>query len=181
MKANVSLRFLGVLGFLLLMAPFYDSCNGKVFTKSPVVETPQPEKTFSEKVADFFVGENALTGLEMAQFPIAMVNEGLGEFGKEISNNKATDNITILACFAFLISALLSGIIAIFTFTKNIKLVYRLSFVNSIIILVAYFDVVFFEQSFETFTQIKWGYYAFIAVQIALMVQSKRILKSAKA
>lgn len=46
MKTNRTLRLLSLLGFLLLLAPFYDSCNGSGFTRiQDATDVPLPDTT----------------------------------------------------------------------------------------------------------------------------------------
>jgi hypothetical protein len=46
MKSIYSLRLLSLLGFLLLIAPFYDMCNGHGMKKAEAAaETPMPDTT----------------------------------------------------------------------------------------------------------------------------------------
>ncbi|MDI1255355.1 MAG: hypothetical protein PSV16_04580 [Flavobacterium sp.] len=178
MKANVSLRFFGVLGFLLLMTPFYDSCNGKgLCQKIPEGQLKEPEKTFSDKAYDFIVCEESLTGFELAELPIISIYENPNLSKVALKKAHIADFFTFFITLFFLFCAMISFVTMCLTFTDKLRLIQKLALLNVVLIFITFFYIVFFESSFETITQIKWGYYAFIAVQIAIVVQSKRMLK----
>jgi hypothetical protein len=63
MKTIRVLRVLSLLGFLLFLAPFYDSCDGNY----PFKKIPEDEiiinKSFSEKVYDYVIDEDSFNQL----------------------------------------------------------------------------------------------------------------------
>jgi hypothetical protein len=81
--------------------------------------------------------------------------------------------ILISLLFDFIV--LISLSIVIISFTNKTKLLYKLAFINSILIVLSLFYIIFLESSFEHIRQIKWGYYAFIITNLLLFYYSNPI------
>jgi phosphatidylserine synthase len=79
-------------------------------------------------------------------------------------------------CFLFII--LFSTSILFLSFFKKSKIIHQLSKINLVLLLITIICIVFFDPLFETYKQIKWGYYAFILIQLGIFYTSKSNLKS---
>jgi hypothetical protein len=179
MKTTRLLRVLSLLGFLLLIAPFYDSCDGKYgFVRANNDVSPiQRENTFSEDVYDFVINDVAFTGFEIASFNIGgIIDTTFDEFktkcSKFFQNKNWYKEMYILISLLFDFIVLISLSIIIISFTNKTKLFYKLAFINSILIVLSLFYIIFLESSFEHIRQIKWGYYAFIITNLLLFYYS---------
>ncbi|MBF6642039.1 hypothetical protein IVB69_11155 [Flavobacterium sp. J49] len=180
MKSTRTLRILTLLGFLLLLAPFYDSCDGKYgFVRVNNDGSPiQRENTFSEDVYDFVINDVAFTGFEIASFTIGgIIDTTFDEFKTECSkffqNQNWYKELYILISLLFDFIVLISLSIIIISFTKKTKLLHKLALTNSILIVLTLFYIIFLESSFDHIRQIKWGYYAFIITSLLIFYYSK--------
>ena len=177
-------RVLSLLGFLLFLAPFYDSCDGNY----PFKKIPEDEiiinKSFSEKVYDYVIDEDSFNGFEIATFFPIVVQEfkSLNEFKEEIfksfQKKDRYKNLGMAVSLFFDFIVVISFSILIISFTKKIKMLNRLALINTIFILLTFFYIICLDSSFEHFGQIKWGYYAFIFTNILIVHYSLRLLKS---
>jgi hypothetical protein len=61
----------------------------------------------------------------------------------------------------------------ILSFSKRIKWVYKLSIANTSFLIITIICILFFDNLFESYKQIKWGYYAFTLVKIGIWYASK--------
>ncbi|POY38644.1 hypothetical protein C3L50_10905 [Flavobacterium alvei] len=99
------------------------------------------------------------------------------EFRKEVikdfKKHKYDGLSLFIRSFSFVFIVLISFSILILSFIKRIKWVYKLSIVNISLILITLICILFFDSLFETYEQIKWGYYAFTLVQIGIYYTSK--------
>lgn len=154
MKTKRLLRVLSLLGFLLLIAPFYDSCDGKYpFVKVRDADSVV-EKSFHEKAYDAIVDENAFNAFEIASLSCFVIREStFREIKSEIANafNKKTwyNELGIVISFLFDFIILISFLIVIFSFTDRMKISNKLAFTNCILILITLFYVICLEESFE--------------------------------
>jgi len=216
MKSIHTLRLLSLLGFLLLMAPFYDQCNGRGMKKSEApaeeymvdttaIETPTVknnnsiernpivkdsivdvktiETPFYVKAYEFIDVESNQNAFELANMSSVYFEGSYAEFRKEVikdfKKHKYDGLSLFIRSFSFVFIVLISFSILILSFLKRIKLVCKLSIVNLSFILITLICILFFDSLFETYEQIKWGYYAFTLVQIGIYYSSKlQILKA---
>lgn len=191
MRSIHSLRVLSLLGFLLLMAPFYDACSERkgerkgLFVKSydlfNVDGTPVI-KSFSEKVYEVVVDELSFSGFEIASlsydgFQDVTFKELKNELQKALQEKDLYRNLGIIISFIFDFIFLFSFSMIVLSFTKKMKFLNKLALTNSILILITLLYIIILESSFEHWSQIKWGYYAFTMVQILIFVLSKKIVK----
>ncbi len=182
MKPNRSLRLLCLLGFLLLMAPFYDSCDGEYgFVREREDGTPiQVEKTTLDKIYEVVVDEFSFNGYEIASLSYyasqdVTFKEFKDEFPKAFVNKDWYKNLGMIISLIFDFIVVFSFSIFVLSFTKKIKVLNKLALINSILIITTLLYIVFLESTFEHFQQIKWGYYAFIIIQIWIFVISNSL------
>ncbi len=208
MKINRLLCVLSLLGFLLLMAPFYDSCDMKlVETTDPVAEdatamavdsikidsidiakteidtinnsAAEKKASFFQKVYDDFVDEESLNAFDFVK---PMVTESFKETNKEIIRVfKKKDwykNLFVVISLIFDFIVVISFSIFILSFTKKLKILNKLALINSILVLITLLYIIFFESSFEHFRQIKWGYYTFIITNLLIFYYSRKAINS---
>jgi len=227
MKSIRTLRLLSLLGFLLLIAPFYDQCNGhgmkKVSEITPVeaidttavvidttaVQTPsvknntpilvekepiinndtiteikKEEIPFYQKAYDFIDDDNNQNAFELAFVSRAYIEGSFAEFKKELAKDLKKhkyDGLSLfIRSFTFVFIVITSFSILILSLLKRVKLVYKLSIINISLILITLICILFFDSLFETYKQIKWGYYAFTMVQIGIYYSSKLQISKAK-
>jgi hypothetical protein len=179
MKTTRILRLLSLLGFLLLLAPFYDSCDGNYPFKRIPEDGIIIKKSFSEKVYDLVIVEEAFNGFEIATlFPIGIqefnsFNEFKEETSKSFQKKDWYKSLGMIISILFDFIIFLSLLILIFSFTNKINTLNKLAVVNTIFILLTFFYIIFLESSFEHFHQIKWGYYAFIITNVLIFYYSK--------
>jgi hypothetical protein len=210
MKITHLLRVLSLLGFLLLIAPFYDSCNGHrmlreaeavdavavdttaVEINSTKIDSTEIAKTkvdtinnsvenyeisFLEKVYDFIDDDNSENAFEFAKIGINNILEfDYKAFKKDTKKEKDLYKVFFfnLKNFCFVLICIITFLIFIFSF-KDSKWRHKLSGLNLILILITVICL-FFEGLFETITQIKWGYYAFIITNLLIFYYSSRAL-----
>jgi hypothetical protein len=183
MKTTKRLRLLSLLGFLLLMAPFYDSCENRKngFLKSYDEYDANGkliEKTFFQNIYNVVVDDLSFNGFQIASFSIyAIQDTTFKEFKEEVSNAFKKEewykDLGILISFVFDIIIVISFGLILLTFADRIRLFNNLALANTILILFTLLYIIFLESSFEHFRQIKWGYYAFIFVNMLLFYYSK--------
>lgn len=183
MKTTKRLRLLSLLGFLLLMAPFYDSCDNRKnsFLKSYDEYDANGkliEKTFFQNIYNVVVDELSFNGFQIASFSIYGVQDiTFKEFQAEVSNAFKKEewykDLGIIISFVFNIIIVISFGLILLTFADRIRLFNNLALANTILILFTLLYIIFLESSFEHFRQIKWGYYAFLATNMLLFYYSK--------
>lgn len=172
MKTNRLLRILSLLGFLLLMAPFYDSCDGNyIHQVNNDGSEINVEKPLKNKVYDVVVDEEAFNGFEIASLSIYSLQDSTftelkKEVIKSLQKHNWYKNIGVFISFFFDFIILISFSLFMLSFTKQTKLLKKLALTNSILVLLTFFYIIFLESSFEHWRQIKWGYYAFIVTNL---------------
>ena len=181
MKNTRLLRDLSLLGFLLLLAPFYDSCDGKGFFVRTYDECDingKPiEKTFYKKVYNVVVDELSFNGFEIAQMTIfafqeVTFQEFKKEFPKEFHKKDWFKNLGFFISLLFDFIVLITfSMIIISCFKKDIIL-RKLALTNCILIIATFLYIILLESSFKHFNQIKWGYYAFLITNILIYYYS---------
>lgn len=205
MKTTRLLRVLSLLGFLLLMAPFYDACDGHLVkqveatdaasvdttavkvdstkidsieiekTKVDTIENPIVEKaSILQKIYDVVVDEESLNAFDFAK---PMITESFKETSKEIIRVFAKKdwykNLFVVISLIFNFIILISFSMLVLSFTKKHKFFNKLALINSNLTLITFLYIVFLENSFEHWSQIKWGYYAFIITNLLIFYYSK--------
>jgi hypothetical protein len=179
MKTTRTLSIISLIGFLLLLAPFYDSCDRDYPFKKIPEDGIIIKKSLSEKVYDLVIDELAFNGFEIATlFPIGVqefksFNEFKEETSKSFQKKDWYKNLGMVVSLFFDFIVVISFSILIISFTKKIKILNKLALVNTILILLTFFYIIFLESSFEYFRQIKWGYYAFIITNVLILFYSK--------
>lgn len=206
MKSISLLRVLSLLGFLLLIAPFYDQCNGKgmkykkaeeaevsaidVKDSIPVqkIEVKEEVKLNSEKgsfftrVYEFIDDEDTQNAYELSEFLKVYYDMTFADFKADVKedfkNNKYDPISYLIRSIAFLSIIIFTLLQLLSSIFKRYKTIHKLSILNLVSLLIGIICIVFFDSLFETYRQIKWGFYAFLVVQIALFYFSKRQLRS---
>lgn len=206
MKSNQTLRILSLVGFLLLIAPFYQQCNGKVevpteevAVDTTAIEIPSFDKnksiTENSKTEDSIVqqekvefstfqkaynlidddgNENAFElSLQFNAYFEGSFEEFKKELFKDFSEHDYGGLFFIIRSFLFCLIVLFSFFLFMLSFTKRMNWVHKLSKINLFFILTTIICILFLDPFFETYKQIKWGYYAFTFVQIAIFYTSK--------
>ena len=207
MKTDRLLRVMSLVAFLLLIAPFYDSCNGDRMKKAEEVDAIAADTTAVE-VDSTKIDSTEITKTEIdtvhnlvENYELSFVDKAYESIDDEDSENAfefaklSTDSILEfnfkdfkkdnkeiykaiffqLKNFCFLLIVIISLLIAIFSF-KNNKRVYKLSRINLILLLITVICI-FLEGLFETISQIKWGYYAFIVTNLLIFYYSRKVQK----
>lgn len=182
MKTNRLLRVLSLVAFLLLMAPFYDSCDGNYVFKKVPESNIAVKKTFSEKLYDVVVDEESFNALEIGSITFIGIKnstfqETKEEFSKAFKKKDWYKDLGLFISFLFDFIILISFSIFILSFTKKRKLLNKLASVNSILIIITLLYIIFLESSFEHLRQIKWGYYAFIITNLLIFYYSRKAQK----
>lgn len=217
MKSIRTLRLLSLLGFLLLMAPFYDQCNGhgmkkaeaptkelmvdttaiesltvknnnsierNPIAKDSIVDLKTIETPLYVKAYEFIDVESNQNAFELANMSSIYFEGSFAEFKEELSKDfkkHKYDGLSLfIRSFSFVFIMFITFSILILSFTKRIKWVYKLSIVNLSLILITLICILFFDDLFETYKQIKWGYYAFTLVQLGIFYTSKYQITSSK-
>lgn len=169
MKTNRLLRVLSLLGVLLLLAPFYDSCDGGGFRK--VRDTEVNGKTIEIplylKVYDVIVDDQSFNAFQIASLSFFAIQEStFTEFKHEVSKTFQKKgwytDVGMLISFFFDVVLLLSFSLVLLSFTKRNFIFKKVALANLIIIVLTICYIIFLERSFKHFSQIKWGYYTFI-------------------
>ncbi len=182
MKTKRWLRVLSLVAFLLLMAPFYDSCDGDYVFKKVPESNIAVKKTFSEKLYDVVVDEESFNALEIGSITFIGIKnstfqETKEEFSKAFKKKDWYKDLGLFISFLFDFIILISFSIFILSFTKKRKLLNKLASMNSILILITLLYIIFLESSFEHLRQIKWGYYAFIITNLLIFYYSRKAQK----
>lgn len=217
MKSIRILRLLSLLGFLLLMAPFYDQCNGhgmkkaeaptkelmvdttaiesltvknnnsierNPIAKDSIVDLKTIETPLYVKAYEFIDVESNQNAFELANMSSIYFEGSFAEFKEELSKDfkkHKYDGLSLfIRSFSFVFIMFITFSILILSFTKRIKWVYKLSIANLSLILITLICILFFDDLFETYKQIKWGYYAFTLVQLGIFYTSKYQITSSK-
>ena len=194
---------LSLLGFLLLLAPFYDSCDMKIIEATnatcadstavevdsvridkteiskTVVDTvfTAKEATFCNKAYDFIVDDESFTGFEIAGLTFLAIEDITFkeiEFAKAFEKKGWYKDLGLFISFLFDFIVLISFSLLILSFFKKQNLFTKLALTNCILVIITFCYVVFFESSFQHLHQIKWGYYAFIITNILIFCYSKK-------
>jgi hypothetical protein len=181
MKKTRLLRLLSLFGFLLLFAPFYDSCEGGGLRKvrETTFEGREIEIPLHLKFYDKIVDEQSFSGFEIASLFVSGMQEfeSFDECKVEISKSFQQEdwykNLGMLISLLFDFIVLISFSMAILVISKKIKYLNTLAVVNVILISITFLYIVFLESSFEKTSQIKWGYYAFIITNLMIFYYSK--------
>lgn len=217
MKSVRTLRLLSLLGFLLLIAPFYDQCNGRgmkkaeapaeevmvdtiaielptvknnnsieqnPIAKDSVVDVETIETPFYQKAYELIDDENNQNAFELANVSSVYFEGSFAEFKEELSKDfkkHKYDGLSLFVrSFSFVFIVFITFSILILSLLKRVKWVYKLSFLNIFLILLTLICILFFDDLFETYKQIKWGYYAFTLVQIGIFHTSKSQISTSK-
>jgi hypothetical protein len=204
MKTTRLLRVISLLGFLLLMAPFYDSCNGRgmkqadtnadaavdstaVVTDSIAIDSIEIVKTEAdtitssvenyetpiwEKAYDIVDDDDSENAFEFSQMSINSIMEfNFREFKKGIKKDGTGGLFFVLKNFCFLLIVITTLLIVVLSFKNNSR-IHKFSKLNLILLLITIICL-FLEGLFETISQIKWGYYAFIIINLLIFYYSK--------
>ena len=193
---------LSLLGFLLLIAPFYDSCNGErlgrvadanpeaVFDSTAVqIDRTELNKTnfdaindslavdetpFYKKAYEFIDDEDSENAFEFAELNINCILEfNYKEFKEGVKKKDGYKGVFFqLKNFSFVLICIVTLLIFFFSFI-NIKKVHKLSKANLILLFITVICL-FLEGLFEDISQIKWGYYAFIVTNLLIFYYSKK-------
>lgn len=187
MKTTKRLRLLSLLGFLLLLAPFYDSCENRKngFVKSYDEYDANGkliEKTFLQNIYNVVVDDLSLNGFQIASFSIYGVQdltfqEFKAEVYKAFKQEEWYKDLGMVISFLFDIIIVISFALILLTFSDRTRLLNKLALTNTILIILTLLYIVFLESSFEHFRQIKWGYYAFIITNVFIFYYSNLVLK----
>ena len=187
MKTTKRLRLLSLLGFLLLLAPFYDSCENRKngFVKSYDEYDANGKliaKTFLQNIYNVVVDDLSLNGFQIASFSIYGVQdltfqELKAEISKAFKQEEWYKDLGIVISFVFDIIIVISSALILLTFFDRTRLLNKLALTNTILIILTLLYIVFLESSFEHFRQIKWGYYAFIITNVFIFYYSNLVLK----
>jgi hypothetical protein len=198
MKSIGLLRVLSLLGFLLLMAPFYDQCNGRgtklkiaeeveapainVSDSIPVQKTEVIEElqTNSDKESILVTAyeciddEGTQNVYELAEFITLYYSMTYDEFTSELEEDlkeKRYDLISgCIRSIACLVIILSSLLVLVCSFLNRYKWMYNLTLVNLISLFILSICILFFDSLFETIRQFKWGYYLFLVVQLTQFI-----------
>ena len=186
MKTSRKLRLLSLLGFLLLFAPFYDSCenwkNGLLKSYDEYHANGKLiEKTFLQNIYNVVVDDLSFNGFQIASFSIYGVQDiTFKEFQAEVSNAFKKEewykDLGIVISFVFDIIIVISFGLILLTFADRIRLFNNLALANTILILFTLLYIIFLESSFEHWRQIKWGYYAFLVTNLLIFYSSKQAI-----
>jgi hypothetical protein len=209
MKPSLSLRFLCTFSFVLLICPFYDSCNGRGFKKTEesaveepvekienvidnsniiefnikdlVIEQPLIEISILERFYDLINDKNTQNAYDFAYIFFDLFERKFQDLKKDaiegIKNNNFKGlffNLKNLSFFWIIIFTLL---LLTFSFTKKINFILKLSKLILILLVITIFCI-FLEGFFENVSQIKWGYYSFISINILIFFNIKKLLSS---
>lgn len=219
MKSNTKLRLLSGFAFLLLLAPFYNSCNGKYFFSKDVAKTEEPTATevpligegidstfvkdtisnqkdisvtdtiakaievpFYQKTYEFIDDGDTENAIELAgHLPNLLggifekpFKETIIECKEGIRERNFSGLSLIIASLCFVIIVINTFIVLCLTSFKRLRLIYKLTIISLICVSISLVCIVFFVPFFETYKQIKWGYYAFIITQLLILRFSKK-------
>ncbi|MGC4039835.1 MAG: hypothetical protein QM710_03320 [Flavobacterium sp.] len=141
---------------------------------NPQQEYQEYKEPFLDKAYDFIDDDESENAFEFAKFSIGCILDfNYKDFKNDIQKKDGYKGIFFqLKNFCFVLIVLVTFLIAFFSFKENRK-VYRLSKLNLILLLIT-IVCLFLEGLFETFSQIKWGYYAFIITNLLIFYCSKQ-------
>lgn len=180
MKTKRTLRILSLLAFLLLIAPFYDSCDGNYIHKVNADGTEiKIEKSFKEKAYNVLVDEEALNGFQIANFTFFCMNDSTFQEAKEdlskaFQKKEWYKDLGLLISLLFDFIVLTSFLLLVLSFFKKQNLFNKLALINCILIIITFCYIIFLEISFHHWHQIKWGYYAFIITNLLIFYYSRK-------
>lgn len=100
MKSFTSLRFLCVMSFLLLVCPFYDSCNGHGFKKTEEVAVESPVESITNVVDDFKIIESNTDELAIEE-QVVLIETNIFEIFYNSIDDKDSQNAYEFACIFF--------------------------------------------------------------------------------
>ena len=170
MKTNRLLRVLSLLGVLLFFTPFYDSCDGNYLHEIKTTNGKEviAEKSFKQKVYDIVVDDQSLSAFQIASLSFYAIKEATftdikNDIVKSVKRKDWYKDLGIVFSCIFNVVILLSVSLLILSFTQRHSLFKKVALVNLVLIVVTISYLIFLEKSFVHFTQIKWGYYAFIS------------------
>jgi hypothetical protein len=145
------------------------------------------EPTFFEKGYEFIDDRNSYNAFELAYISIDLI-KGLFESSFDKISIECKEGIAkrdfsglalIIGYFCFAIITITTFIILVLSGFKWFKPIYKLTLVNLVCILI-FFVCVSFLPFFETYSQIKWGYYAFAMSQILVLFLSRKLIKKSE-
>lgn len=206
MKTISATRILSLLAFLLLMAPFYDHCNGKFLHKENGIPVEQiadstnmiqthnvnsiikkvelvvndsikkeevEANPFYERAYEFIDDAECENAFEIAGFTSVYYETPFKEFKSEVKNGFQKLDYKGLffhvKIISFLGIVIITFLMLLFSFSNKKATFYKLSKLN-LILLGLTIICTFLDGMFENFSQIKWGYYVFTLIQIALFM-----------
>jgi hypothetical protein len=174
MKTTRTLRLLSLLGFLLLLAPFYDACDGRSLFKKVPESDIVIKKPLQEKAYDVIVNEEAFSAFDIAA-PIVTtpLKETKAELIEVSKKKDWYNNLLVFISFIFSLIIIISFLLLILSFLNKQKLFTKLALINCILVVITFLYIIGLESSFEHFRQIKWGYYAFIITNVLIFYYSK--------
>jgi len=180
MKTKRLLRILSLLAFLLLFAPFYDSCSKKDEEVS-VEATNSNDTTSKEKTISIFDIE-PFNAFEIASLSYLAIKEStlqeiMLETSKAFKQKDWYKDLGLLISVIFDFIIVISFSLIIISFTKKEILFNRLALSNCILILTTLIYIIFLEKSFVHLRQIKWGYYSFFIANLTIFYLSKKSVK----
>lgn len=214
MKSISFLRVLCLLGFLLLVAPFYDQCNGRGMkqVEAPAEEAPVTEEveavqeidsssnnlqqvendTISQPIEEktsvfqnayeFVDDDESFSAVEMAYGFLNIfetpIRKTINEIINDLKKRKYSEPTYLICSFSFFCISIDSFLLMCFLFFRKMRWIYIFAFINLFFILISLMSIIFFDELFETYKQIKWGYYTFIFVQIGILFLSRKVAKT---
>ena len=156
MKTTKRLRLLSLLGFLLLLAPFYDSCENRKngFVKSYDEYDANGkliEKTFLQNIYNVVVDDLSLNGFQIASFSIYGVQdltfqEFKAEVYKAFKQEEWYKDLGMVISFLFDIIIVISFALILLTFSDRTRLLNKLALTNTILIILTLLYIVFLEK-----------------------------------
>jgi hypothetical protein len=219
MKSIVWLRVFSLLGFLLLVAPFYQQCTFGRQADAPAEEAPVTEEIVpavsdsinlleakaeqdslsAQKIGDsiyekqipiyvkayeFIDEENSDNAYEMALRSFKFIVETSRDFPaykSEVAEDWNKNEYDLIALpiqlFAFIPIVILTSTNLYYSFKRNPKRNSLFALLNLILLTISFLCIVFFDSFFDTWKQIKWGFYVFPLVQVGIIVVSCKVSK----
>lgn len=151
--------------------------NKTIISKDSITEIKVYKTPFYVKAYDFIDDAGTLNAYEFAVNSKYLFEGSFSELKKDIKKgikeNDYSGFFWYLRDFCFLFIILFSISIFILTFFNRPKLIHKFSKVNLVLLFITLLCTLFFDPFFETCKQIKWGYYAFILLQIGIYYSSK--------
>jgi hypothetical protein len=156
MKTSRLLRLLSLLGVLLLMAPFYDSCDGNYLHEIKTMNQKEviAEKSFKQKVYDIVVDDQSFNAIQIASLSIFALKEAtiadvMNDIAKSVKQKDWYKDIGVVFSFLFMVVILLSFSLLILSFTQRYLLFKKVALVNLVLIVLTICSILFLEKSFE--------------------------------